>query len=672
MVFQRKNLASAYAAGAMLAMCCGPAFGAESGDRSLADLSLEELMNIQVVSGSKKLQRVADSASAVFVITAEDIRRSGVTSIPEALRLAPGVEVARFGSNKWAVSIRGSNGRFANKLLVLMDGRTLYTPLFAGVQWEMHDTVLEDVERIEVIRGPGAALWGANAVNGVINIITRHAKDTQGGMVSVAAGNVDRALGTVRYGGKLDDGAYRIYAKGFARDAFHDAAGQKGHDDWSSGTAGFRVDKTLGGGELLMQGNAYRSQAGDTLSYSILVPPYRGTVDMDQIGRGFNFLTRWETAPGTGKGTSLQAFVEHLDFDFYRLSEHRRTIDLEVQQRMPLGTSHDFIVGLGYRHSSDRIHSIDIVSILPSERATSLWSAFAQDEITLVPDKLRLTLGARLEHNGYTGRELQPNARLLWTPTAAQSLWASTSRAVRTPARFEADGRVRMEVVPPFTATNPGPLPTEIALTGSPNFSAERVHSMEIGYRNQLSHSAAFDLTAFQHHYDGLRSFVLGTPQPQLLTVPPFVYVPMNILNGAYGHVRGIELSGEYRAAEWWRLTGFMSRQWIDFQSATGPETSMNGRSPARTYSLRSSMNITGGTELDIWVRHVSALGGIGVNSYTSVDARIGWKVARNMELSLVGQNLFDRGHGEYVSDFVGTSTYEVPRAGYVKLDWKF
>lgn len=269
------------------------ATAADSVARSVADLSLEELMNIQVVSGAKKLQRVGDSAAAVFVITADDIRRSGATSIPEALRLAPGVEVARFGSDKWAVSIRGSNGQFANKLLVLMDGRTLYTPLFAGVQWEMHDTVLEDVERIEVIRGPGASLWGANAVNGVINIITRHSKDTQGGLVSAATGSVERAIGVARYGGKLgDDGTYRVYAKGFARDRSPDAAGQSGRDDFNAGTAGFRLDHSSSGGDLVVQGNVYRSKAGDRLTWDQYVPPYQTVTDIDQIGKGFNLLAR--------------------------------------------------------------------------------------------------------------------------------------------------------------------------------------------------------------------------------------------------------------------------------------------------------------------------------------------------------------------------------------------
>lgn len=654
---------------AMLSACFGTALGANS--VSLADLSLEELMSIQVVTGAKKLQRVGDSASAVFVITADDIRRSGATSIPDALRLAPGVEVARFGSNKWAVSIRGSNGRFANKLLVLMDGRTLYTPLFAGVQWEMHDKILEDIERIEVIRGPGAALWGANAVNGVINIITRHARDTQGGQVSVAAGNVERGMASVRYGGKMDDGAWRVYAKGFARDAFPDAAGQRGHDDWSSGTAGFRIDKSVGGGELLVQGSAYRSNAGDQLTFSTLAAPFRSSVDMDQTGRGFNLLSRWEAAPGTGRGTSVQAFVEHLDFSFYRLNEQRSTFDVEVQRRMPVG-AHDVIVGMGYRHTSDRITPMEVVTIHPRERATSLWSAFAQNEMTLVPERLRLTLGARAEHNGYTGLELQPSARLLWTPSPTQSVWASTARAVRTPARFEADGHVRLDAVPPFTAANPGPLPSEIALTGSRNFEAERLHSIELGYRQQFSNRAAFDVTAFQHQYDGLRSFVLGTPQPQLLALPPYVSVPMNVANGGSGHIRGIEFSAEYRPTDWWRLTGFISRQWSDYRTSAGPDTLMNGTSPEQTYSLRSSMNLGSDTELDLWVRHVGALKALGIPSYTSLDARLGWKVSRNVALSLVGQNLLDDRHPEFVSDFVGTATYQAPRAAYVKLDWKF
>ncbi|MCC6531220.1 MAG: TonB-dependent receptor [Burkholderiales bacterium] len=644
---------------------------ADAAAKSVADLSLEELMNIQVVSGAKKLQRIADSASAVFVITGEDIRRSGVTSIPEALRMAPGVEVARFGSNKWAVSIRGSNGRFANKLLVLMDGRTLYSPLFAGVLWEQHDVLMEDVERIEVIRGPGAALWGANAVNGVINIITRHARDTKGGLASAGAGNVERGFGSARYGaGAGEDGAYRIFAKGFARDRSPDPAGGAGADDWNAGLAGFRYDKGFGNGDqLLVEGSVFSGRVGDKLTSPDLMPPYQSAGDIEQRNRGAHILARWEG----GQGLVVQGFFDRQELRLGRLHEVRNSADLEVQRRVAFGSAHDVVFGMGYRVSQDETTTfIDTFYLQPAERTTRLLSAFAQDEITLVPERLRLTLGARAEHNSYTGFELQPNVRLLWTPSASQSVWASAARAVRTPARFEADGRMPVQVIAPFTPANPGPLPAGVSLAGNRTIEAERLRAFEIGYRNQLAPGASFDVSIFRHTYDGLRTFVAGAPQPQLFIFPPFVLMPLDAANRGDGRVRGIEVSAEYRLADWWRLSGFASRQRLDFHDQGATDTRTNGSSPRSTYSLRSAMNLAPNLELDLWLRHVGSLSALNVDSYTSLDARVGWKLARNLELSLTGQNLLEHRHQEFVSDFFGSATYVVPRGAYVKLDWKF
>ena len=651
-----------------------PVSGTEPAARSVADLSLEELMNIQVVSGSKKLQRIADSASAVFVITAEDIRRSGVTSIPEALRMAPGVEVARFGSNKWAVSIRGFNGRFANKLLVLMDGRTLYTPLFAGVQWELHDTVLEDIERIEVIRGPGAALWGANAVNGVINIITRRAQDTQSALLSAGAGTAERAFGVARFGGSIgEEGAYRVYAKGFARDRFPDAIGQEGRDDWNAGSVGFRIDRALGSGDdLLVQGQAFSGRVGERLVSGRLLPPFQATEDIDQKNKGAHLLLRWEGGGRTRSATTVQGFVDHAEYHLGSLVEKRQTLDLELQRRTPWGAAHDLVFGLGYRFSRDDIASIETIAIAPENRSTHLWSAFVQDEWALIPERVRLTLGARLEHNSYTGREIQPSARLLWTPSPTQSLWGSVARAVRTPSRAEADGRIRREVLPPLTAANPTPLPVELALTGGREFDSERLHAFEVGYRNQITPRMSVDMTLFHNRYEGIRSFTMGATQLQLLAVPPHAVVPVPIGNAGSGRVRGVEVSAEVRPTDGWRLSGFLARQWLDFSGATGPDTQLEGSSPRHTVSLRSTTSLSRGVEFDLWLRHVDSLPAFSVPSYTSVDARLGWKINRNLDVALIGQNLLDSRRSEFVPDFVGTATYQVPRGAYVKVDWKF
>lgn len=641
--------------------------------RSIADLSLEELMNIEVTSAAKKPQRVADTASAVFVITGEDMRRSGVTSIAEALRMAPGVEVGRFGGNKWAVSIRGFNGRFANKLLVLMDGRTVYTPLFSGVLWESQDTVLEDIERIEVIRGPGAALWGANAVNGVINIITRKASDTQGTLISAGTGSAERAFATVRHGGKFGaDGAYRVYGKGLARDRFPDLSGRDSHDDWNGGQVGFRLDQALDGGELLIKGDAFQGQAGEQLTTATLTPPYQRVADVEQRGRGANVLVRWEGRSVAGSSSALQGYLDHTEFRLGAFVESRQTLDLDYQRRTPLGPNHDVLMGAGYRVSQDSITPTESISFTQTSLDSRLFSAFVQDDIALLPDRLRLTLGARFEHNTYTGREFQPNARLLWTPAPEHSFWGSVSRAVRTPARFEAYGRIRQAVVPPFTPTNPGPLPVEVALIGNAAFDAERLLAYEFGYRTQLGSRTSLDWVVFSNRYDKIRGFSQGATQLALAPAPLHLLTPLDITNDVSGRVNGTELAIESRPNAWWRLQGHVGLQWLSFTGATGPDRQLVGTAPRHTYSLRSMMNLAKDVELDLWLRHVDALPFSAVPAYTSLDARLGWKPRRDLEISLVGQNLLQSRHQEFVSDFIGTTTNQVPRSAYVKLSWRF
>ncbi|MDH3460876.1 MAG: TonB-dependent receptor [Burkholderiaceae bacterium] len=651
------------------------AAGAEPNQRSLSDLSLEELMNIEVTSVAKKPQRVADTASAVFVITGEDIRRSGVTSIAEALRMAPGLEVARFGSNKWAVSIRGFNGRFANKLLVLMDGRTVYTPLFSGVLWETQDAVLEDIERIEVIRGPGAALWGANAVNGIINIITRKASDTHGTLVSAGAGDSERSFATIRHGGTVGtDGAYRIYAKGFSRDSYPDLTGRDGPDDWTGGLVGFRLDRALAAGEdLSVQVNAFQGRIGEQFTTALLDFPYRNVQDIKQRGEGANVLLRWQGRSAAGSSSALQAYLDHTRFELGAFSESRDTLDLDYQRRLPVGASNDLIVGAAYRLSHDSITPTDTVTFAQTSLESRLFSAFAQDEITLAPDLLRLTLGSRFEHNSYTGSEIQPNARLLWTPAPEHSFWGSVSRAVRTPARFEAYGRIRQAVIPPSTPGNPGPLPVELAIVGNTEFDSEKLVAYELGYRTQLAAHASVDWTVFSNHYDGIRGFVLGAPQPvPVMAIPTHVVQPLNIANSLNGHVNGTEVAVEMRPREWWRLQGHAGVQWLSFTDINGPEDSITGAAPRHTFSVRSMMNLRSNIELDLWLRHVDALHGLDVPAYTTLDLRLGWKPRRDIELSLVGQNLSQPRHQEFVSDFIGTTTNQVPRSVYVRLDWRF
>ncbi|NTV96997.1 MAG: TonB-dependent receptor, partial [Thiobacillus sp.] len=416
-------------------MACATAFGqpAQAATDAL-NLSLEDLMQVVVTSVSKKSQTLSETAAAVHVISAEDIRRSGAASIPEALRLAPGVQVSAIGNNKWAVSIRGFADRFANKLLVLVDGRSVYTPLFSGVMWEALDVPLENIARIEVIRGPGAAIWGANAVNGVINIITKSPFDVQGGQVVLAAGSELKNLGFARYGWSPDpDTAATLHVQAHESDASRQLDGDAGKDNWRTRSAGFKVEHLLQHGTLLVEGGLSHSQAGDEFLLPELDPmPDSPLTTATQKATNSHLMARWQDNVGGGRQDSLQLYLEHSDYRHEILAEKRTTADLEYQQRRQ-GTRHDLTWGAGYRYSADQIDSSSLFMTSERERGTSLYSLFALDEITLEPERWRLSLGARLEHNDYTGFVFQPNLRLLWNPEPNTSAWVSVARAVRTP-----------------------------------------------------------------------------------------------------------------------------------------------------------------------------------------------------------------------------------------------
>jgi iron complex outermembrane receptor protein len=413
------------------------------------EMSLEELLDVQVTSVSKRPQSLSDAAAAVFVITNEDLRRSGVRNIPDALRMVPGINVARIGSNKWAVTARGFNGRFANKLLVLVDGRTVYSPTFSGVYWEALDLMLEDVERIEVIRGPGATLWGANAVNGVINIITRHAADSQRGLVSAGVGSEERGFAAARYGARLAEGTYgRLYAKAFERDAFAFPGGRGAGDGWQALRGGFRVDSQFSGQDgLTLEGDIHSADIDQQIVLPQLAAPFvRQVADTASVAQG-NIMVRWDHTASADSGWTLQAYYDHFARDEVFLDERRDTFDLELTYRVVSDRLHSVVWGSGYRLTRDEFDPTPIVDVVPDSRTDQLFSAFVQDQIELVDDRLWLTLGSKFEHNDYTGFELQPSARLGWTLDARNKLWASISRAVRTPSRGDhkhsAAGHVR-------------------------------------------------------------------------------------------------------------------------------------------------------------------------------------------------------------------------------------
>ncbi|MEW6159067.1 MAG: TonB-dependent receptor, partial [Verrucomicrobiota bacterium] len=470
------TLSMAVAMAMTLSIFCTSAPAAEAAGKSADDLTvipIEELMNIEV-SLSRTRQTVSESPSAIHVLTQEDIRRSGATSIPEALRQVPGLDVARITAHSWAVSSRGFNDFFANKLLVLMDGRSVYTPLFSGVFWDVQDTFVEDIERIEVVRGPGASLWGANAVNGVINIVTRTAHDTKGALISGLAGT-EEYIGGIRYGGTISEKAsYRAYVKYLHRDDQRDAMGADASDEWDMLRTGFRTDWDFSANDsITFQGDYYEGHEDQRLLVVTPPPiPFR-MVEGEARLAGGNLLGSWRHTFSEESDLGVQVYYDRTERHDRVHREIRNTYDIDFQHRIALFERQEFIWGLGYRLTTDELGEgrdrTGAIQFIPSHRQDQLFSAFLQDEIAIIEDRLRLTLGSKFEHNDYTGLEIQPNARLLWTPHRNHSVWGAVSRAVRSPARFEHD--VRAWFIPPPSM-----------LVGNPEFESESLLAYELGY----------------------------------------------------------------------------------------------------------------------------------------------------------------------------------------------
>jgi iron complex outermembrane recepter protein len=624
-------------------------------------LSLEELMDLRVTSVAKRDQRLSDAAAAVFVITAEDIRRSGVTTLPEALRMAPGLFVGRINGGQWAVSARGFASRFARNLLVLVDGRSVYTPLFSGVFWDEQDIMLENVERIEVIRGPGASMWGANALNGVINIITRSSTDTQGGLVSASVGDVDRGNVQARYGTTLGNGATgRAWFSGGERRSSPDVGDTGGQDDWRRVRGGFRIDQDLAGGKALFQGEAYRSSTRDTTILGSLRPPYVESFDMPFVNKGAYLQGGWERDLGASGQLGVHAYLDHTDRTYLTGRDRRTTLDVELQHRLHVAERHELTYGLGYRVYADDFPGVAQVSVDPIERRYQLFSAFAQDEISLLDDKLHLTFGSRFEHNSFTGFEVQPNARVTFMPDPSHTFWGAVSRAVRTPSIIERQARAGVAVLPPNSGLNPSPLPVYTVVVGSGDVAAEVLYAYEIGWRAQVSASVAADVALYSNHYRGVIQQTVGTPELRFDGVP-YIYQPLALTNSHKLAVNGAEAALDWRAMQGWRLKG-------TYTFTNHPD------GPRNQAALRSTSELPGNLELDLWARYVDAVSvrEIAIPSYVTFDVRLGWHPRRDLELSLIGQNLAQAQHAEFRSDTLRTLPMDVPRGVYAKVRWTF
>lgn len=645
---------------------------AETTPPDIVEFSINDLMQMEVSSASRKSQNLSKTAAAAFIISQEDIRRSGATSIPEALRLAPGLEVAQINSNNWAVTSRGFNGKYANKLLVLMDGRTIYTPLFSGVFWNLQDTMMEDIERIEVIRGPGAVMWGANAVNGVINIITKKTKDTQGNLFVAGAGNQEQGFAAFRHGGHIDDdGSYRVYAKTFERAAYLNANGQRMHDDWRSVQAGFRIDNRISSDHrFTVQGDVYRKNVGNTVNPVTVTPPFNTSYNVDDHADGANILARWEGNLDDGSEFKLQAYYDRVSFNALTLSDTQDMLDIDFQHRLHPSASHDLMWGANYRFIHSAAVNSSAIAFSPSSIGYHAGSAFVQDDITLIDDTLRLTLGTKIEESRFGNTQVQPNARILWTPNDEHSFWASVSRASRTPSRGEAQSNLALGVVS-YPTGLPAPfdqVPVQLRAFPNANLKAEKVFAAEIGYRAQWNKYFSTDITAFSNHYTDLILLRPGTFDPLTFTQSLVWYNHTQEVT-----TRGIEISADWSVFDWLRLTGNYSHLKMEIPSS--PDIAKH--SPRHRGTLRCQLDFNEYTKLDLTMRHVGRLSfsGRDAPAYTTFDARLAYEPYSGVELSFVAQNIFAPKHLEYqevsANPYSDIST-QVPRSIYGKISWNF
>ncbi len=640
------------------------------------DLDITQLMQITITSVTKQPQKLSDAAAAVFVITQEDIHNSGVTSIPEALRMAPGLQVAQVDANKWAITSRGFSGNFANKLLVMIDGRTVYSPAFSGVYWDVQDTLLDDIDRIEVIRGPGATVWGANAVNGVINIITKKAKDTQGGLVSLAGGNHERFYSGARYGAAVGTSAYgRAYLSYRKRDSFElHESGEDAYDDWESWRTGFRLDgEHAANDSWTLQGDLYSNNEHQTVS-PVWLPsyPYMTTQQESFDASGWNILGRWHKELSTTSSWTLQAYYDHTHRDETVIEQKHGTFDLDLQYQIRLGERNNLVTGLEYRHVKAKFDNTFQAGIIPSDRSEDLYSGFLQDEIMMLADALFLTLGTKVEHNAFTGFEVQPSARILWKVKAAHTLWAAVSRAVRTPSEGDQDSRLTMGVIP----IPDRPEPVVISFVGNKQFKSEELIAYETGYRWLPMPLLSLDFALFYDDYDDLQSSV---------PMPPGSFGQYTIANGMQGSTYGLELASDWQPIDWLKLQLVYSYIDFDLDMDGGgididTAESIVGKSPKHQFSLRSDIALNQDLKFNLWLRYVDQLktfndnsspGNAQVDEYVTLDANVSWRPLKNIELMLVGQNLFNSSKMEFVSEF-STPPIEIDRSVYAKLTYSF
>lgn len=632
------------------------------------ELSLEQLMEMKVHTASKKVETISNVPAAVYVVTNEDIIRSGVTSIPDALRMVPGLQVARADSNSWAIGIHGFNSTLANKLLVLIDGRTVYNPVFGGTLWEAHNLMLEDIERIEVVRGPGGTLWGANAVNGVINIITKHTRDTQGNLTSAVYGNEEQGTLSSRQGGTFGrDGTYRVYAKGFKQDPSRKPITTTGdkqdtYDEWDGFRTGFRTDWAE---QFTLQGDAYRTNAQQLRPHFSLIAPFAPIEQQLIRYEGINVLGRWIDKHNDGSQLSVQTYIDWAKRDEpINFIDDRMTYDLDAQYNFAPLQRHEIIAGAGFRFLTDDQRGDNNTSFSPRKRRNNLYSAFVQDKITLAPDAWFLTLGTKFEHNDFSGFEVQPNARLQWHPDQNKTVWASVSRAVRTPTPLEED--VTSTLV---TLTN-----IRAALIPNDGFKSEELTAYELGYRHQLTTGLSLDLAAFYNDYQHLRTTTASAENVALVNNgvdPIHLFIPFMFTNDMKGTSEGIEAVLSWNIHPDLKLAANYSYLHMSLTAIDPTQESDEKITPEHQAGLKIFWNMSDNWTLDVTTTYVDELPVIAVDSYVRLDINLGTQLSKSLRMNITGQNLLDHNQREFggIDDI---NAGEIERSVFAKLTWQF
>jgi len=644
---------------------------AEDPINNLGDLSLQSLGNI-VTSVSKKPEDSFRSAAAVYVITNEDIKLSGATHVAEVLRGVPGLDVAQIDSSDWAISSRGFNGEFSSKLLVLVDGRTIYTPLFSGVYWDIQNMPLEDIARIEVIRGPGASLWGSNAVNGIINIITKNSADTQGTYASTLVGTQDRSITDVRYGGKINDsGYYRVYGKYDDREALPAQGGSSADNAWTNGKTGFRSDITVSNtSKVTVQGDAYQAHINLNLSVPSLTDPSGYNSYHDTLSsKGVNILGKWEEKHSDVLQSTFQAYVDYQSPTYTLLKQQIYTLDFDYQTNWKANERNDVTWGAGAREIATDFTSSDTITIIDQHAGEQIYSAFLQDQIALVQKELYLTLGSKFEQNSYVGFVPEPSARIAWYPDDKQTVWASVSHAVRTPSISERNGNLNAGSVFPGLIAQ---------IQHNPDYTSEVLTAYEVGYRIKPTQKLSIDTTAFINDYSKLETFEPGDLQGG------GTILPSTISNFGSGHAYGFETTAKWDVSSHWNLLANYSYINLILDSASSQDPNFMAQqdsAPHNQFMLRSQLFLPHDVQLintgyytDQLINrsyNVNQTTNYSVDSYFRFDSQVIWKPLNGLELALVGQNMFDNKHQEFAASLNGQAN-EIPRAYYAKVTVRY